>query len=398
MRRHYRPLVLRVVAILVVGLAAGWSAWHYRHRHAVPPPQPAVFEAPPLATAVPQQLSASYLMSGDVFWGRGIDYFAQKSPLKYDWPFSRLNEFHPQNYDGWISDMECPVTDIQVPYQTQVDSLIFSCSPKYLTAASQYFSAMTIANNHTGNTGAAGFADTQKNLAAAGIQPFGHYDLSKIDDLCEVVSLNVNVGSQKAKLPIAMCGYHWLARQPTDQELAQITTYSKYFPVWVFAHGGTEYAIHSNPQQQTLYRKMIDLGADVVFGDHPHVVEETEAYHGKLIVYDFGNLIFDQWFDTEVTKSLIVNTKISAEVDSNLQKYINLAGDCAAFKDSCLQAAQNQNLAAYKLNYSYDIIAGERSNASLNDRLTHPASAATQQWLVQRTDWNTTLAGLAKTP
>ena len=394
----WRKAVAGYVLLVLVVVSVGGLLW-YQLRPIVPlQPKIALPKASAQVVKPAGLLKASYLMSGDVFWGRGIDYFAQRSLLKYDWPFSRLNEFHPENYNGWIADMECPVTDRAVPYQTQVDSLIFSCSPKYLDSAKKYFTAFTIANNHTGNTGAAGFADTQTNLAAAGIQFFGHYDLSQVGDLCEVVSLPVIVDNQPAKLPIAMCGYHWLARNPTDEELAQISLYAKYFPVWVFPHGGTEYAIHSTPQQEAMYHKFIDLGADVVFGDHPHVVENTEAYHGKLIVYDMANLIFDQWFDSEVTKSLIVNTKISAVVDENLQKYLDLGGSCASFKDSCLQTAQVQGLSGYKLSYTYDIIAGERSSASLSDRLTHPASPATQQWLLQRTDWANTLAGLTKSP
>ncbi|MBX4190699.1 CapA family protein [Candidatus Saccharibacteria bacterium] len=392
MRRLFKFGAGLLVAVLVI--FGGWEyAKHQLKPAAINSPKPVLSQK----VTLPPKLEGSYLVSGDVFWGRGIDYYAQKSSLKYDWPFSRLNEFHPNNYDGWISDMECPVTDIKVPYQVQVDSLIFSCSPKYLASASKYFSAMTIANNHTSNTGAAGFADTQKYLNAAGIQAFGHYDLSEIDDLCEVVSLNVNVDSQKKKLPIVMCGYHWLSRQPTDGELDQITKYSKYFPVWVFPHGGTEYATHSNPSQQELYHKFIDMGADVVFGDHPHVVQETEAYKGKLIVYDLGNLIFDQWFNDEVTKSLIVNTRISAAIDNNLKKYLDMADNCSVFNDVCLQTAQNENLLAYKLTYTYDIIGGERSNADMNDRLTHPASAATKAWLVKRTNWAQTLSGLQVT-
>lgn len=387
-------------AALVVGLAlTGFILWHSHSKTDVriitPPP---VVSKLPDKPVVPPKLTGSYLMSGDVFWGRGIDYFAQRSPLKYDWPFSRLNEFHPQNYNGWISDMECPVNDRTVPYQTQVDKLILQCPTAYASPAAKWFTAMTLANNHTDNTGRQGFIETQANLTKAGIQVFGDYDLSQVDNLCEVISLPAELGGQKASLPIAMCGYHWLARQPTDAEVAQITQYSKYFPVWVFAHGGTEYDINYTPQQQALYHKFIDAGASVVFGDHPHVIEPTEAYKGKLIVYNFGNLIYDQWFDAEVTKSLIVNTRISATVDGNLQKYIDMAGDCTAFKDSCLQTAQNQGLTAYNLNYSYDIIAGERSNASLSDRLTHPASAATQAWLLKRTNWAATSAGLSPSP
>jgi len=293
-------------------------------------------------TPPPQTLAGNYFISGDVFWGRGIDYYAQRSAEKYNWPFSRLSEFGRNKQDAWITDLECPVNNRNVPYQTQVDSLIFSCSPDYLTAAHKWFDVFTLANNHTGNTGEDGFAQAQTNLAQAGFQFFGHYDLAQSNDLCEVITLPVHVGTQKQQLPIAMCGYHWLSREPTDAELAKINEYAAYMPVWVFPHGGTEYATKSSAAQQTLYRKMIDLGADAVFGDHPHVVQETEAYKGKLIVYSLGNLIFDQWFDQEVTKSLIVNVHIKASMDATVQQWINLAPSCSKFEDDCLAKAKNE--------------------------------------------------------
>jgi poly-gamma-glutamate synthesis protein (capsule biosynthesis protein) len=344
-------------------------------------------------TQTPQTLSGNYFVSGDVFWGRGIDYYAQRSAEKYDWPFSRLSEFGRDKQDAWITDLECPVNNKNVPYQTQVDSLIFSCSPNYLAAAHKWFDVFTLANNHTGNTGVDGFTEAQTNLGTAGFQFFGNYDLAQSNDLCEVVALPVHVGTQKQQLPIAMCGYHWLARQPTDAELAKISEYAAYMPVWVFAHGGTEYATSSNAAQHALYHQMIDLGADVVFGDHPHVVQETEAYKGKLIVYSLGNLIFDQWFDQEVTKSLIVNVHIRTKADSSVQQWVNLAPSCVKFKDDCLASAKADNYSPLKLSYTYDIIAGDSANTP-QDRPKHLGSQAVQTWLAKRTNWSTTLAGL----
>jgi poly-gamma-glutamate synthesis protein (capsule biosynthesis protein) len=389
--------VLLAVLLLVAGAVFFWARPESKHKLLPPLEQPAQIITTKVKSS-PATVTGSYLVSGDVFWGRGIDYYSQRSPLKYDWGFSRLNEFHPENYDGWISDLECPVTDRTVPYQTQVDKLILQCPPQYLTAASKYFTAFTIANNHTDNTGAQGFADTRTNLSKAGIQYFGDYDSGQTDNLCEVISLPAKLDGKTTRLPIAMCGYHWLARVPTESELAEITTYSKYFPVWVFAHGGTEYATQHNAAQQDLYRKMIDLGASVVFGDHPHVVQDTEAYKGKLIVYDFGNLIYDQWFDSEVTKSLIVNTKITATVDSNLQTYLNMGTGCAPFKDNCLSQAEKQGLHAPTFKYTYDILAGDSSNDTDSTRRKHPATPEVYQWLLGRTNWPQTLKGLQQNP
>lgn len=393
-RKH---VVVGSLAVLVLLAAAGTVyGLRVQHHRKTPGAKAAAHVTPTTKAAVPSTVTGSYLMSGDVFWGRGIDYYSQRSPLKEDWGFSRLSEFHPEQYDGWITDLECPVTNITVPYQTQVDKLILQCPPQYLSAAAKYFTAFTIANNHTDNTGIQGFDDTRANLEKAGIQYFGDYDLAQKGNLCEVVSLSAKLNSQATHLPIAMCGYHWLAHEPTDEELAEITTYAKYFPVWVFAHGGTEYATQHNAAQQALYRKMIDLGASVVFGDHPHVVEDTEAYKGKLIVYDFGNLVYDQWFDDEVTKSLIVNTKITATVDKNLQAYLDMGKTCAAFKDDCLKQAEQQKLHAPQFTYTYNILAGDSSNASDETRRKHPATPEVYQWLLQRTNWQTTSQGLTK--
>jgi len=379
--------------VLIIVLAVGMTSYFLTRNKPTPksntPATPAQVVQKPAPT-----LKASYLVSGDVFWGRGIDYYAKQSPLKDNWPFSRLHEFRLSKYNGWISDMECPVTDRTVPYQTQVDKLILQCPSHYASTVAKYFTAFTLANNHTDNTGAAGFADTRANLAQNGIQFFGNYDKSVIKDLCEVVTMPAQVGKQDASLPIAMCGYHWLDSTPTAGELAQISLYAKYFPVWVFPHGGTEYSIHHSAAQQALYRKFIDYGADVVFGDHPHVIEDTESYHGKLIIYDLGNLIYDQWFDNEVTKSLIMNVQVSAVDDSNLQAYLKLGLSCKSFQDSCLTEAKAQHLKAYKLSYSYQPIVGVRSNDNLTTRATHPGTAADQKWLLNRLDWSVTSAGL----
>ncbi|HEX5448415.1 MAG TPA: CapA family protein [Candidatus Saccharimonadales bacterium] len=386
-----------LVLIVIILSAAGLTSYRlYKDRQAVMPvssiQKTKVPE--PVKPKPPSVIKGKYLVSGDVFWGRGIDYYSQRSPLKYDWAFSRLNEFHPKRYDGWISDMECPVNNRTVSYQTQVDKLILQCPTSYLPTAAKWFTAMTIANNHTDNTGRQGFIETQQNMTKAGIQVFGDYDLSQTDNLCEVITLPAKIDGQAADLPIAMCGYHWLARSPTKAEIAKITEYSKYFPVWVFPHGGTEYDTDFTPQQQALYHQFIDAGASVVFGDHPHVVEPTEAYHGKLIVYSLGNLIYDAWFDNEVTKSLIIDVNISATVDSNLQGYLDMAKSCKAFKDDCLSKAKSERLTAPNFSYDYSFLAGDSSNANDHSRRKHLASSAVRTWMLKRTNWTNTVKGL----
>lgn len=60
----------------------------------------------------------------------------------------------------------------------------------------------------------------------------------------------------------------------------------------VMVHGGTEWSFSPSKEQRSLYRRLIDEGADLVVGSHPHVIQGMEAYKGSLIAYSLGNFLF----------------------------------------------------------------------------------------------------------
>jgi len=49
----------------------------------------------------------------------------------------------------------------------------------------------------------------------------------------------------------------------------------------------------------------IDLGADLVIGNHPHWVEPVEIYKDRLIAYAHGNFIFDQMWSQETREGVV---------------------------------------------------------------------------------------------
>ena len=65
-------------------------------------------------------------------------------------------------------------------------------------------------------------------------------------------------------------------------------------------HWGFEYDTKPSSRQREIAHKLVDSGADVVIGHHPHVVQPIEIYKGKAIFYSLGNFIFDQ--NTKETK------------------------------------------------------------------------------------------------
>ena len=50
---------------------------------------------------------------------------------------------------------------------------------------------------------------------------------------------------------------------------------------------------------------IIDDGADVVIGNHPHWIQPPEIYKGKFIMYAHGNFIFDQMWSENTRKGVV---------------------------------------------------------------------------------------------
>jgi poly-gamma-glutamate capsule biosynthesis protein CapA/YwtB (metallophosphatase superfamily) len=62
----------------------------------------------------------------------------------------------------------------------------------------------------------------------------------------------------------------------------------------VSLHWGVEDSSQVTGSQRALARELIDHGADLILGHHPHVLQGLEFYKDKLIVYSLANTIFDQ--------------------------------------------------------------------------------------------------------
>lgn len=63
--------------------------------------------------------------------------------------------------------------------------------------------------------------------------------------------------------------------------------------VAVSLHWGVEMKPFPEKWQRAMARRIIDAGADVIIGHHPHVLQGVERYKGKIILYSLGNFVFD---------------------------------------------------------------------------------------------------------
>jgi gamma-polyglutamate biosynthesis protein CapA len=78
--------------------------------------------------------------------------------------------------------------------------------------------------------------------------------------------------------------------------------------VVVNVHWGQEYDTEASPRQKALAKAMVDAGADIIIGHHPHVLQSFDVYKQGIIFYSLGNFVFDQgWTRTKDTAMVQYN-------------------------------------------------------------------------------------------
>ena len=141
--------------------------------------------------------------------------------------------------------------------------------------------AVNTANNHSHDYGEQSFQDTMDALDSQGIVHFG-YDETAVMDV-----KGVKVGL----VGIYELNDHLERKQQLEDNINKVKDEGAQLVIVIF-HWGNEKETVPDSNQMTLGRLAIDLGADLVCGHHPHVLQGIEEYKGKNIVYSLGNFCF----------------------------------------------------------------------------------------------------------
>jgi poly-gamma-glutamate capsule biosynthesis protein CapA/YwtB (metallophosphatase superfamily) len=191
---------------------------------------------------------------------------------------------------------------------------------KYLKEAG--FDVMSLANNHAGDFGDKGRADTRAALDAVGIKHAG-------SDRTQFSTTYLDVKGKR----IAFIGFAHNNVVPNINDLAAARQYvldaDKQADIVVVSfHGGAEGSGAQNvPNRTELYfgeargnlplfsRTVIDAGADLVLGHGPHVLRGMEIYKDRLIAYSLGNFCTYGWFQLagETALTVILEAKLDPE-------------------------------------------------------------------------------------
>lgn len=160
---------------------------------------------------------------------------------------------------------------------------------------------VTLANNHILDFGAEGLLDSCKALDEAGILYVGGGENLERASALETITIGQKIigflGTSRVYMDAG-----WAAG---NSHPGVFSTYDTALPLKaikearqqcdfliVYVHWGVERETEPKDYQRAMGRAYIDAGADLVVGSHPHVLQETEEYNGKTIVYSLGNFVF----------------------------------------------------------------------------------------------------------
>jgi poly-gamma-glutamate synthesis protein (capsule biosynthesis protein) len=200
--------------------------------------------------------------------------------------------------------------------------------------AAAHATVATVANNHTTDYGPEGLFDTMSALGAAGVACTGGGDDLQAAlrpalrqgrrrvaffGLASTLPNGAAAGRGRAGLaPVRVLSSFVIDPVTTDESpgMAPFVT-TETFPEDVRAAASAIRAAHRRANvvvvgihwgvpegwmaafqgqlatyQRPLAHALVDAGADVVIGHHPHVLHGVEVYRGRPIFYSLGNLVF----------------------------------------------------------------------------------------------------------
>ncbi len=243
---------------------------------------------------------ATLLFVGDIMLDRNV---ATRSQAAHDlsYPFKRLPAGWFDQVDAAIANLEGPVTDTRRPPEKTID---FQFNPAVIDVLKkQGIDAFSQANNHTLDQGRIGADDSRARLKAADFLVFG--DEVNDDDIALATT---TIRGQR----FAFVGFN-TTNNPLDEHDASSTLAKAHAladHVIVFMHWGLEYRDHAPQQVIDKAHWLIDHGADIVIGGHPHWVQGFDVYKGHPIVYSLGNFVFDQDFSKETREGLALKLTV----------------------------------------------------------------------------------------
>ena len=216
----------------------------------------------------------------------------------------------PDLVDGeivkFLNDCDCTVANVEGAISSGAlnakKSLIHSNPPECADFLLRINSKVwDISNNHIIDCGDEGIDSTLECAKNNGCMPLGAganvFEASRYAEFEDENGVSVGVFSVTMErfTPKATESNYGCIVDDDYKKIREIIKDVKSKNKWcvVVAHSGEEFNAVPLPYVRKQFRKYLKMGADLVVGHHPHVVENYEKVGDKMVFYSLGNFIFD---------------------------------------------------------------------------------------------------------
>lgn len=219
----------------------------------------------------------------------------------YAYPFAEAVAFFRDD-DFTFANLECTLTESNAAVAKTFN---FKADPAYAKIMTEGSVEMvTLANNHTGDYGSRGLADTEAALDAEGVRHVGR-------DQCAVFET-------ERGLRIGVYAASFASAATIRAGVAAVRAMEPDFVIAAL-HWGTEGSYRPNADQISCAHAAIDAGADFVYGSHPHTIQPVEEYDGRYIYYSFGNWTFGGNTNPRDKDSFILRLELEQDFDGTVR-------------------------------------------------------------------------------
>jgi poly-gamma-glutamate synthesis protein (capsule biosynthesis protein) len=264
---------------------------------------PPSFTSTPPAVPPPPPASTTLLFTGIIVPARCVQA-ALDANGNPDYPYEEVRDII-SGADLAVGTFNATMSDAS-PHTGCISTYVLVGSPDNADALARAgFDVMSVATNHIKNCnsntcGDRAFFDTQANLQRVGILPVGAGKNLAEAMQPVVVTVNgirfgfVSLGQIE---PMAFAGQDSPGIAVLNEEnLRSAIAAARRVSDVVIAmpHWGPEDVPVPNWSQRTLARVAVEAGADLVVGNHTHVVQAVQEIDGVKVFYGLGNFVFDQ--------------------------------------------------------------------------------------------------------
>lgn len=211
-------------------------------------------------------------------------------------PFDSVKEIF-KNKDILLGNLETVLSNQGEKAEKAV--LLYSLPEKTSYLRDAGFDILNIANNHITDLGVEGFHNTLEILRRERLAFIGASNKPKESYIIlEKQGIRMGfLGYMEGGFDLPGNGV-WINKLELVDIVRDIeSTKGQCDFVVVSLHWGIENVFYPSPNQVELAHRLIDAGATIILGHHPHVIQGIERYKHGLIAYSLGNFQFE--FDFE---------------------------------------------------------------------------------------------------